>query len=823
MLLGTTVFGGVNFDPAGLRAGQLTLGYGTVFEIANSGFVVIAINGATANQATTDAASLTPFAHVGIVDVNAGQTETVTVTPSSTANGTLSDPNSGTDGGSVDPNTGVYTVSGTAAQVAAAVDGLVFMPRVNQVAPGQTVTTGFTINVTDAAGATASDATTSVVATDVAVAPTIFGAGSTGAITPDTSTVAPFVNVTITDRNIGQTETVTVTPSTTADGTLSDPNAATDGGSVNSTTGAYTVTGTAAQVSAAVEGLVFTPTAHQVAPGQIVYTNFTINVTDTAGATASDSNTQVGVQGTRQAVQVIAPPANQTTTDEASVSPFAGFFINDPNANATQTVHVTLSNPADGALSNLGGGQYDAATGVYTVSGAAFTVNSSIEGLVFTPTAHQAAPGQTVTTQLTLSGYDLYFSYYDATTSVVATAVNDPPTIAGVLAYQPTTDEARLNPFAHVAIAEVDFGQTETVTVTPSNAANGALFDPYAASDGGTLNNGVYTVTGTAAQVTAALDGLVFIPTAHQVAPGQSVTTSFTINVVDTAGGAASDTTTSVTAAAVNDPPVVIGAVAGQTTTDEASLTPFAGSANLTPAHGLTVLSGVVIVEPDFGQTETVTVTLSNAANGALSNLDGGVYSAATGVYTVSGDAAQVTLAVDGLVFTPTAHQVAPGQTVTTDFTINVTDTAGATASDTTTSVIATATGTLVTNLHSSQDLLVYELYQAAFARIPDNAGFVYWAGIADSQHTSALTLADDFIASPEFAQKYGASPSNTTFVTELYANILGRTPDAGGLDYWIGQANAGQPRDQLLVDFATSPENVNLIQPHVANGFWTT
>ena len=45
----------------------------------------------------------------------------------------------------------------------------------------------------------------------------------------------------------------------------------------------------------------------------------------------------------------------------------------------------------------------------------------------------------------------------------------------------------------------------------------------------------------------------------------------------------------------------------------------------------------------------------------------------------------------------------------------------------------------VVHNLNSSQDLLVYELYQAAYARIPDNGGFLYWAGVADSQHTSAL------------------------------------------------------------------------------------
>jgi uncharacterized repeat protein (TIGR03803 family) len=675
-------------------------GVGTEFELTNSGFVPLAINGAVANQATTDEASLKSFVHVVIADTGSGQTETVTVTPSATANGVLSDPNAATDGGTV--TNGVYTVTGTAAEVTAALDGLVFTPTAHEVAPGQTVTTGFTIAVADTAGNTASDATTSVVATAVAD-PVIITGAQANQPTFDDASLKPFAHVVISEPDFGQIETVTVTPSAAANGMLSDPNSATDGGTVNAATGVYTVSGTAAEVSAALDGLVFTPTAHEVAPGQSVTTGFTINVSDTAGASATDT-----------------------------------------------------------------------------------------------------------------------------TTSVVATAVADPVIITGAQANQPTTDVASLKPFVHVVIAEPDFGQTETVTVTPSSTANGVLSDPNAGTDGGTFANGVYTVTGTAAEVTAALDGLVFTPTAHEVAPGQTVTTGFTIVATDTAGASTSDSTTSVVATAVTDPLKITGAVANQPTINTASLKPF--------AH-------VVIAEPDFGQTETVSVTLSNAANGALSNLDGGVYNPITGVYTVSGSASAVTAALDGLVFTPTAQRVAPGETVTTDFAIHVTDTAGASASDATTSVVATGatdtTGTtntggnwtinlniphtVVTNLHGSQDLLVYELYQAAYARMPDNAGFLFWAGIADSQHTTAIALADAFLAAPEFTQKYGANPSNAAFVTELYANVLGRAPDQAGLTYWIGQANAGAAHDQLLIAFATSQENVQLIAPHVSNGFWTT
>jgi hypothetical protein len=130
---------------------------------------------------------------------------------------------------------------------------------------------------------------------------------------------------------------------------------------------------------------------------------------------------------------------------------------------------------------------------------------------------------------------------------------------------------------------------------------------------------------------------------------------------------------------------------------------------------------------------------------------------------------------------------------------------------------------TTVTNLQSNEDHLVYLLYQATYDRMPDYAGFEYWAGQADARQLSALQLADIFMAAPEFAAKFGANPSNDAFVTELYTNVLGRAPDAAGLAYWEAQANSGVARDQLLVAFATSAENLSTTAPHTANGFWVT
>ena len=275
------------------------------------------------------------------------------------------------------------------------------------------------------------------------------------------------------------------------------------------------------------------------------------------------------------------------------------------------------------------------------------------------------------------------------------------PTIAGTVADQAISDQVTVAPFANVVIGDLTAGQIETVTVTLSAAANGILTN----LGGGSYNatTGVYTGTGSAAAVTNAVDGLVFTPTGQQVAPGQTVTTGFTITDIDTASASVTDTVTSVIAtAATIAPPVILlppfplpilpntlplmsisGTVAKQAVTDRTTIAPFAN---------------VVISDLIPGQTETLTVTLSTAANGTLSNLGGGHYNATTGVYTDTGSVASVTAALQGLVFNPTAQQTAPGQTVTTTFAITDTNTASVSSTDSKTSVIAAASRFAITD-----------------------------------------------------------------------------------------------------------------------------
>ena len=125
-------------------------------------------------------------------------------------------------------------------------------------------------------------------------------------------------------------------------------------------------------------------------------------------------------------------------------------------------------------------------------------------------------------------------------------------TIGNTFGNQATTDAAGLAPFANVTVGTAVPNAYTTATVTLSAAANGVLSNPGIGNLG--AGGASYTVSGTAADVQAALRVLVFTPTDHEVPVGTSVTTGFTLAVSD-AYGSASDAITSVVATALDTPP----------------------------------------------------------------------------------------------------------------------------------------------------------------------------------------------------------------------------------------------------------------------------
>ncbi|MFN0023179.1 MAG: DUF4214 domain-containing protein, partial [Parvularculaceae bacterium] len=119
----------------------------------------------------------------------------------------------------------------------------------------------------------------------------------------------------------------------------------------------------------------------------------------------------------------------------------------------------------------------------------------------------------------------------------------------------------------------------------------------------------------------------------------------------------------------------------------------------------------------------------------------------------------------------------------------------------------------------SANGAAVFRMYQATLDRAPDPGGFAAWQAELNAGR-SVVSIASGFVGSAEFQSVYGAL-DNTAFVTLLYANALGRAPDPGGLNGWVGLLNGGASRESVVVGFSDSPEFQRLTSQGV-NAFAT-
>ena len=111
-----------------------------------------------------------------------------------------------------------------------------------------------------------------------------------------------------------------------------------------------------------------------------------------------------------------------------------------------------------------------------------------------------------------------------------------------------------------------------------------------------------------------------------------------------------------------------------------------------------------------------------------------------------------------------------------------------------------------------------YRLYAAAFDRAPDKAGLGYWIKMMDNGQTLEQVAAG-FAASKEFADLYGARPSDAQFVELLYQNVLHRAAEGDGYNYWMNVLAKDVPRAFVLGCFSEGAENQAQVIGSISNG----
>jgi hypothetical protein len=260
-----------------------------------------------------------------------------------------------------------------------------------------------------------------------------------------------------------------------------------------------------------------------------------------------------------------------------------------------------------------------------------------------------------------------------ATVTINVTGVNDEPFILG--ANPSTTDDrTALRPFENATVIEYDNQRTEQVVIRITYPSNqGTLTGNFTE-----IAPGVLEFTGTAAQITAAIRGLVFTPSNNRITVGTTEDTKFTVSLDDGAVTTPVIVESAVTTVVpINDAPVITGTVAAQKLYQRSVLRPFAG-VNITDVDDLTL------------QPLLVSVTVNDAIDGKFTNLGGFTEQpSGSGIYVFNGSAANSAAALRALVFEPTTgNRIASLSSKTVNFTLSVNDGFLPAVVDTVTSVI---------------------------------------------------------------------------------------------------------------------------------------
>ena len=123
-------------------------------------------------------------------------------------------------------------------------------------------------------------------------------------------------------------------------------------------------------------------------------------------------------------------------------------------------------------------------------------------------------------------------------------------------------------------------------------------------------------------------------------------------------------------------------------------------------------------------------------------------------------------------------------------------------------STVCKASGNFTLYAHWTEEdkiaAFVTRCYSIILGREPDASGMQTWYEQLSSGNKAAAEIIDQFVNSPEFSNKHY---SHSESVEILYKAMLGRDSDAAGKANWVSKLDAGQPFAVVINGFCNSKE----------------
>ena len=302
-------------------------------------------------------------------------------------------------------------------------------------------------------------------------------------------------------------------------------------------TSLYSYTGTSEGATAAIRSILFQPTPNRIGGSTSETVTLGIRLIDGALTNNLDTSTSVIVVPVNDAPAIAGITPLTLITDSQTTNPFTGVLISDVDELGQQPVSavVTLDDPAKGTLSvnNQTNTGFNGTNGIYFFSGTPAALTAAIRKLVFVPTPGRVPYGLSEITTFTISLNDNHGGIVaNGATAVRVTPVNGLPVVT-LPAPQPVSFPVGPNIFALQGVSIADATVLKVYITINTNAGVVGKFttNSIAAAGFTALTNGSYFISGSASNVTAAVQLLDFSP-ATNFPPG-SVTNYFVISATN--------------------------------------------------------------------------------------------------------------------------------------------------------------------------------------------------------------------------------------------------------------------------------------------------